>query len=403
MLSGKRIVLGVTGGIAAYKAAELCRLFVRAGAQVRVVMTEAAKEFVAPLTFQTLSGNRVYDGLFAASGHYSVDHVGLAQEADLVVVAPATANCLGKIAAGIADDLLATTVMAARCPVILAPAMNTAMYENPVTRQNMEKLLALGYVFVEPEEGELACGDSGRGRMAAVDDIFAAASRLLLPVRDWAGIQLLVTAGPTREPLDPVRYLTNHSSGKMGYAVAEEAAKRGARVTLISGPVNLRPPAGVETIQVTTALEMHQAVLGLFPETDVVIKAAAVADYRPATARETKIKKGGDMSLPLVRNPDILAELGRLKQKQVLVGFAAETDHLAENATAKLTGKNLDMIVANDLTVSGAGFNADTNVVTFYFRDGGATALPQMPKSGVAREILQVALQIYRERQEENK
>jgi phosphopantothenoylcysteine decarboxylase / phosphopantothenate---cysteine ligase len=394
MFSGKRIVLGVTGGIAAYKAVELCRLFVRAGAQVRVIMTDAAKEFITPLTFQTVSGNRVYDSLFAATGYYSVDHVGLAKEAEIIVIAPATANCIGKIAGGIADDLLTTTVMAARCPIVLALAMNTGMYENPLTQANIQKLSTLGYIIVEPEVGELACKETGRGRMAPLETIMAAAKDRLFPCRDWTGIRLLITAGPTREAIDPVRYLSNHSSGKMGYAVARAASEMGADVTLISGPVNLRPPAGVEVVYVNSAREMHQEVLQRFPQSDVVIKAAAVADYRPENPRQKKIKKSGDMNLALVRNPDILAELGSIKDKQVLVGFAAETDNMAQNATEKLSRKNLDMIVANDLTMDGAGFNSDTNVVTLFFVDGSYRQLPQMAKIDVAREILAAALQI---------
>lgn len=391
MLAGQKIVLGVTGGIAAYKAVELCRLFVKNGADVRVVMTEAAKQFVTPLTFQTVSGNRVYDDLFAATGNYSVDHIGLAQHAGLFVIAPASANCIGKIASGIADDLLTTTVMAACCPVLLAPAMNTRMYENPITQQNMEKLQSLGYRFVHPAEGELACGDSGRGRLAPAEDIFRAVQALLVPEQPLKGIRILVTAGPTREPLDPVRYLTNHSSGKMGYAIARVAAGLGADVTLVSGPVLIPPPKNVETVSVTTACEMYNAVLSRFADCDMVIKAAAVADYRPAEESEVKIKKGGDMVLALVRNPDILAELGERKTKQILVGFAAETDHVLENALDKLRRKKLDLIVSNDLTVEGAGFNADTNVVTLTFADGRRKALPKMSKDDVAREIVREA------------
>ncbi|MBS3897766.1 MAG: bifunctional phosphopantothenoylcysteine decarboxylase/phosphopantothenate--cysteine ligase CoaBC [Dethiobacter sp.] len=388
MLSGKQVVLGVTGGIAAYKAVELCRLFVREGADVRVILTAAAKQFVTPLTFQTVSGNRVYDDLFAGSRLYTVDHVGLAQAADLMLVAPATANCLGKLAVGIADDLLTTTLLAVGCPVLLAPAMNTKMLENPAVQENIDKLTMRGYRFVPPTEGELACGDCGGGRLAPVDIIFAAAKSLLLPSTELRGVRLLVTAGPTREAIDPVRYLTNHSSGKMGYAVAKAAAEQGAEVTLVSGPVTLPAPAGVNIVHVTTAQEMYAAVLNLYPEMDVVVKAAAVADYRPAGVQETKIKKDGDMVLSLVRTPDILAELGKYKQNQILVGFAAETDNLRENALAKLFRKNLELIVANDLTEDGAGFNTDTNVVKFYFRDGQERQLARMSKLEVAREII---------------
>jgi len=388
MLSGKQIVLGVTGGIAAYKAVELCRLLIKAGASVKVIMTAAAEQFVTPLTFQTVSGNRVYDDLFAGSQRYAVDHVGLAQEANLLIVAPATANCLGKLAAGIADDLLTTTVLAASCPVLLAPAMNTKMLENPVVQENIDKLTLRGYSFVPAVEGELVCGESGGGRMAPVDSIFTTVKSLLFPALELKGVRLLVTAGPTREAIDPVRYLTNHSSGKMGYAVAQAAAEQGADVILVSGPVTIPTPAGVRMVKVTTAQEMYAAVLSLYPEIDVVVKAAAVADYRPAGVQETKIKKDGDMVLSLVRTPDILAELGKCKQNQVLVGFAAETDNLRENALAKLFRKNLELIVANDLTEDGAGFNVDTNVVRLYFKDGQEKLLPRMPKLAVAREII---------------
>lgn len=388
MLCGKQVVLGVTGGIAAYKAVELCRLFVRDGAGVRVILTEAAKQFVTPLTFQTVSGNRVYDDLFAGSRNYTVDHVGLAQAADLILVAPATANCLGKLAAGIADDLLTTTILAAGCPILLAPAMNTKMFNNLIVQENISKLLLRGYRFVSPAEGELACGDCGSGRLAPLNIIFDAAKSLLSSTMELRGVRLLVTAGPTREAVDPVRYLTNHSSGKMGYAVAQAAAEQGAEVTLVSGPVTLPAPAGVRIVQVTTAQEMYAAVLSLYPEMDVVVKAAAVADYRPADVLETKIKKDGDMVLSLVRTPDILAELGKCKQNQVLVGFAAETDNLRENALTKLDRKNLELIVANDLTEEGAGFNTDTNVVKFYFKDGREKQLARMSKLEVAREII---------------
>ena len=388
MLSDKRILLGVTGGIAAYKAVELCRLFVKAGADVRVVMTDAAKKFVTPLTFQTVSGNRVYDDLFAATGQYAVEHVGLAQDSNLLVIAPATANCIGKIASGIADDLLTTTVMAASCPVLLAPAMNTRMYENKITQKNIAMLSSFGYHFAYPEAGELACGDCGRGRLATVEEIFAVAKALLTREKNWVGKRFLVTAGPTREPIDPVRYLTNHSSGKMGFAIAKAAIEAGANVTLVTGPVTLAPPTGVHVIKVTTACEMYEAVLAQFPHCDVVVKAAAVADYRPADVSGQKIKKGADMNLSLVRNPDILAQLGMNKEHQIVVGFAAETENIRQNALDKLSRKNLDMIVANDLTQAGAGFDTETNVVKFYFRDGRERQLPIMSKQDVAEQIL---------------
>lgn len=388
MLTDKRIVLGVTGGIAAYKSAELCRLFVKAGAEVRVVMTAAAKEFISPLTFQTLSGHAVYDTLFADRGQYRVDHVGLAQSADILVIAPATANCLGKVASGIADDLLTTTIMASDAPVLFAPAMNKQMYAGPATQQNLGKLARWGYHFIGPEEGELACGGSGRGRMAAVDAIFSKAAEILCRKNTWAGRKVLITAGPTREPLDPVRYLSNYSSGKMGYALAAAAQEQGAEVILVSGPVSLTPPAGVQLISVSTAADMLQAVLMHYDNIDVVIKAAAVADYRPVRTHEQKMKKESNLSVELVQNPDILAELGRRKSKQILVGFAAETENLRENALDKLSRKNLDMIVANDLTGDGAGFDSETNIVRIYFADGRETGYPKMTKIDVARQIL---------------
>jgi phosphopantothenoylcysteine decarboxylase/phosphopantothenate--cysteine ligase len=388
MFDGKRLLLGVTGGIAAYKAVELCHLLVRAGAGVRVVMTAAAGRFVTPLTFRTTSGNRVYQDLFAGDEDYSVTHVGLAQESDLMVVAPATANCLGKIAAGIADDLLSTVLLATRSPVLLAPAMNEVMWDSAQVRTNVARLAGLGYLFVGPADGELACGDAGRGRMASPEEIFAAAAEILHCSQKWRGKRVLVTAGPTREPLDPVRFLTNRSSGRMGYALARVAAEQGASVTLVSGPVSLTPPAGVEVIRVATALEMLQAVLQRFHETDVVFKAAAVADFRPAAESAQKIKKYDELTLTLLKNPDILAELGRRKKQQLLVGFAAETENVAVYAKSKLSAKNLDLIVANDLTREGAGFDVDTNIVQLIFRDGTIKALPLLSKLEVARTIL---------------
>ncbi|NLZ39370.1 MAG: bifunctional phosphopantothenoylcysteine decarboxylase/phosphopantothenate--cysteine ligase CoaBC [Firmicutes bacterium] len=388
MLTGQHIILGVTGGIAAYKAVELCRLFIKAGAKVRVIMTEAAKEFVTPLTFQTISNHPVYDQLFIGSERFSVEHVGLAQEADLFVIAPATANTLGKIANGIADNLLTTTVMAAKCPVLLAPAMNTNMYENPLQQENLQKLAAFGYHLIGPEQGELACGDQGRGRMSEPQAIFTAACKILMADPFWQGRQVLVTAGPTREAIDPIRFLSNHSSGKMGYAVAETAALLGAEVTLISGPVQLEPPPGVKMVEVVSAQEMYEAVLDNFPTADVVIKAAAVADYRPLQQSKEKIKKGSELNLNLIPNPDILAELGKQKQRQILVGFAAETNNLRENALKKLKQKNLDLIVANNVLQEGAGFAVDTNIIQIFYRTGENKEFPKMTKQQAAKEIL---------------
>ncbi|NLM53026.1 MAG: bifunctional phosphopantothenoylcysteine decarboxylase/phosphopantothenate--cysteine ligase CoaBC [Firmicutes bacterium] len=389
MLAGKSILLGITGGIAAYKAAELCRLFVKAGATVRVVMTTAAKEFISPLTLQTLSKHQVYDDLFAATKRYTVEHVALTKAADLFVVAPATANTIGKIAAGIADNLLTTTILAARCPVLLAPAMNTYMYKHPAQQENLRKLKAWGYHLVEPVAGELACGETGAGKMAAVEEIFAAACRLLQENTAWQGLKVLITAGPTREAIDPIRFLSNHSSGKMGYALAEVALTWGAAVTLVSGPTHIEPPPGVEFVQVTTAQEMYKAVLQHFDSSHVVIKTAAVADYRPAVTHKEKLKKGETLTLELVPNPDILAELGKRKKQQILIGFAAETNNIERNAIAKLKQKNLDFIVANDVTQEGAGFNTDTNQVQIFYADGSRKRLGLMTKKELAAYLLQ--------------
>lgn len=388
MLSGKTILLGVSGGIAVYKALELLRLFKKADADVHVIMTASAIEFVTPLSFQTLSGNPVHTELFNLYQEKDIGHISLADMADCLVIAPATANIIGKMANGIADDLLTTTVMATKAPVVLAPAMNLNMYENPIYAGNEEKLARNGFLIVPPGEGELACGVKGKGRLADTELIFEAVCHQLLP-GDLAGRTVIVTAGPTREELDPVRYISNHSSGRMGYAIAKAAIRRGARVILVSGPVSLAPPKGVELVQVESAMQMRNIVLERATESDVIIKAAAVADYRPMERNFGKLKKKDDtFTLQLVKNPDILAELGSLAKRPVLVGFAAETQDLQDNAMAKLKGKNLDMIVANDLTEEGAGFNVDTNIVRFIFRDGRVEALPLMSKEAVADEII---------------
>jgi len=389
MLKGKKIVLGVSGGIAAYKSVELLRLLVKSGAEVHVVMTRAATEFVAPLTFQTLSGNPVHTELFNLISEQEIGHISLADRADLFIIAPATANVIGKIAGGIADDLLTTTVMATKAPVLLAPAMNVNMYDNPLYRENEDKLRRHGYLFVEPVTGFLACGWEGKGKMQEPALILEEAIAALTP-GDLAGKTVLVTAGPTREELDPVRFISNHSSGKMGYALAREARRRGARVVLVSGPTALQPPCGVEFVTVESAAEMRAAVLSSFADCDVIIKAAAVADYRPKERAGDKLKKrGAEMVIELVKNPDILRELGERKRAgQLLVGFAAETADLEANATLKLTEKNLDLIVANDVSASGAGFNVDTNIVRLLFRDGSKEDLPLLPKDQVAAVIL---------------
>lgn len=388
MLKGKQIVLGVSGGIAAYKAVELLRLLTKAGADVHVIMTRAAQEFVAPLTFQTLSANPVHSELFNLIAEREIGHIALADRADLFVVAPATANVIGKIAAGICDDMLTTTIMATKAPVLLAPAMNVNMYTNPIYRENEDRLRRHGYLFVPPENGTLACGWEGEGKLASPETIFEAAAATLSP-SDLSGRTILITAGPTREELDPVRFISNHSSGKMGYALAQAARRRGARVILVSGPVNLSAPAGVELVAVSSAGEMQAAVMERVGECSVVIKAAAVADYRPAERSGEKIKKKKDqLALQLVKTPDILAGLGRLEKRPFLVGFAAETVNLDQFAAGKLKDKNTDLIVANDVSQADAGFNVDTNRATIFFRDGRRIESPLMSKADLADVIL---------------
>lgn len=389
MLKEKTIVLGVTGGIAAYKAVELLRLYVKAGAEVFVVMTKSACEFVTPLTFQTLSGNPVHTELFNLYQEREIGHISLADRADLVVVAPATANIIGKVAGGLCDDLLSTTLMATKAPVLFVPAMNVNMYENPLYQANEKKLQEFGYHFLEPVTGYLACGWEGKGKMPEPLAVFEETLRLLSP-QDFCGETLLVTAGPTREELDPVRYLSNHSSGKMGYAIARAARQRGARVILVSGPTALSVPCGVERVPVVSAQQMREAVMDRLGEATVVVKSAAVADYRPSERSGQKIKKGSvaQVELTLQKNPDILAELGQHKTTQLLVGFAAETADLVENARKKLETKNLDLIVANDVSRSDAGFDVDTNAVRLLYRDGSSEELPLLSKDDVAQQLL---------------
>ncbi|MEW6696042.1 MAG: bifunctional phosphopantothenoylcysteine decarboxylase/phosphopantothenate--cysteine ligase CoaBC [Bacillota bacterium] len=400
MPTGKHITVGITGGIAVYKAAELVRSLVKAGANVHVAMTPAAREFMTPLTFEVLTGNPVHGQLFQAGAEGGVLHIDLAQQADLMVIVPATANIIGKAAGGIADDLVSTLILAAACPVLFCPAMNVVMYNNPAVQENISKLRQFGYHFADPSEGRLACGTTGKGRLADHETIFHHIEKLLTP-QDLAGSEVLITAGPTREPLDPVRYLSNRSSGKMGYALARAASLRGARVTLVSGPTNLSPPPAVETIRVETAKEMHHAVLQRFGNVDLVIKAAAVADYRPRETNAQKIKKQGQgMTVEMSQNPDILAELGRLKKpRQLLIGFAAETNDLEKNALAKLNAKNLDLLVANDVTLPGAGFDYDTNVVRIFSKEDPVEALPLMDKNKVAQRILDRAVKMLQTRQ----
>lgn len=392
----KNIVLGVTGSIAAYKAAEIASLLVKKGYQVQVIMTPAAAEFITPLTMQSISQHPVHVDMFNTLSQWEIEHISLAQGADLILVAPASANLIGKVASGIADNLLATTIMATGAPVVFAPAMNTGMYENPVFQHWMNFLKGMGYIFIEPDEGRLACGTSGKGRLPAPEKIVAAVEQILDVRKDLDGKHVLVTAGPTREPIDPVRFLSNHSSGKMGYALAREAEKRGAQVTLVSGPTKFAPPEGVKVIAVKTAEEMFNAVKNLFPEADIVIKAAAVADFRPRQQAQEKIKKKrAVLSLELERTPDILSYLGEHKDKQILVGFAAETRDVLTNAQDKLNRKNLDLIIANDLTQEGAGFEVDTNVATILFKGGSALTLPMMTKTELACVILDEIVKLF--------
>lgn len=389
MLAGKKIVLGVTGGIAAYKAVEITSRLRKAGAAVHVVMTEGATKFVTPLTFREISGNPVVHTMWEEPKTWNVEHIALANWADCFLIAPATANVIGKIANGIADDMLTTTVMATTAPVVIAPAMNTNMYLNPITVDNINKLRSHGCHVIEPATGMLACGIEGPGRLPEPAFIVEALQDMFRKKTDLKGRKVLITAGGTREPIDPVRYIGNRSSGKMGYALAEAAARRGADVVLVSGPVSLQPPPGVKVIAVETAEQMRQAVLAEFSNSDIVIKAAAVADYRVVNQSEQKIKKSAaNLTLELEKNPDILAELGQLKQHQILVGFAAETENLLIHGADKLRRKNADMIVANDVTLPGAGFHSDTNIVKLLYKNGQVDELPQMAKGEVAQIIL---------------
>jgi phosphopantothenoylcysteine decarboxylase/phosphopantothenate--cysteine ligase len=381
------IVVGVTGGIACYKAVELVRLLVRNGFRVRVVMTRGAMQFVAPLTFQTLSGNPVATETFDLTQESQIGHINLADSADLFVIAPATANVIGKIAAGIADDLLTTVLLATQAPVLIAPAMNIHMYENPIVQDNLRKLRRIGYHILEPADGYLACGYEGKGRLPEPEKIVEEAERLL-GSKDLSGEHFLITAGPNREPVDPVRYISNRSSGKMGYALASAALRRGAAVVLISGPTGLAKPAGARLIPVTTAAEMRDAVAREYDQCTVVIMAAAVSDYRVALVAEKKIKRGpGPLELRLEPNADILKELGANKKDKWLVGFAAETEDLTANAQKKLREKNLDMVVANNVGENGSGFDGDTNIATIVDRTGAVRSLPLMSKRELADRI----------------
>jgi phosphopantothenoylcysteine decarboxylase/phosphopantothenate--cysteine ligase len=396
-----RITLGVTGGVAAYKAAELVRLLQQDGFTVQVVMTRGAREFVTPLTFAALSGQKVITDLFEKSStgeanvESAIEHIAVAQRTDLLLVAPATADILAKFARGIADDFLTTLYLATTAPVIVAPAMNVNMWNHAATQANIEMLRGRGVKVVNPDEGYLACGMTGAGRLAGQQEIIATVRETLHAHKDFQNETILITAGPTCEDLDPVRYLTNRSSGKMGYAVAEAAARRGAKVILVSGPVNLETPAGVERITVRTAEQMRGAVTERLVASTVAIFAAAVADYRPVELHAEKMKRNKEpLTLRLEPTPDILAEAAQTKGDRLIVGFAAETDHVAENARKKLAAKNADLIVANDVTAEGAGFDSDTNIVTLFSSDGRDLALPKLTKSGVAQRILDEVLRL---------
>ena len=388
-LAGKTVVLCVTGGIAAYKAADLTSKLRHAGAAVRVLMTESATQFISPMTFETLSGNRTVVDTFDRNFAWEVEHISLAKAADVFVIAPATANVIAKAAHGIADDMVTTTLLATKAPVVIAPAMNTGMYDNPVTQQNLQTLRMRGFHIIDPAAGRLACGDTGRGKLPDTPVLIQGIERALTP-QDLAGLRVLVTAGPTQEAMDPVRFLSNHSSGKMGYAIAARAAMRGADVTLVSGPTALDTPAGVQRVDIISARDMYDAVLSRAEKQDMIIKAAAVGDYRPAQAAPEKLKKGDDeLTVTLARNPDILAALGQRKRPgQLLCGFAMETQNLIDNAESKLRRKNCDMLVANSLRDEGAGFGTDTNIATLLFADGRRETEPIMSKEALADVIL---------------
>jgi phosphopantothenoylcysteine decarboxylase / phosphopantothenate---cysteine ligase len=396
-----RIALGVTGGVAAYKAAELVRRLQQEKLDVQVIMTRSAREFITPLTFAALTGQKVITEMFGAEANASanvesaIEHIAVAQRIDLLVVAPATADILGKFAHGIADDFLTTLYLATKAPLVVAPAMNVNMWEHAATQQNLATLKSRGVHVVDPDEGYLACGMTGAGRLAGIETIARAVCKVLGIRHDLDAETILITAGPTCEDLDPIRYLTNRSSGKMGYALATAAQRRGAHVILVSGPTDLPAPEGVDWVPVRTTQQMRDAVIDRAAQATIIIKAAAVADYRPAMPRTQKIKRSGErLTLELEPTPDILAELGRVKSSQVLIGFAAETENVAASARAKLTRKNADMIVANDVTQAGAGFDTDTNVVTIFLRDKNEIALPKMTKAEVAEKILDQALEL---------
>ena len=400
MLKGKTVILGVTGSIAAYKAANLASMLKKQHADVQVIMTKNATQFINPITFESLTGNKCLVDTFDRNFQFQVEHVALAKRADLAIVAPATANIMAKLAHGLADDMLTTTLLACRCPKLIAPAMNTRMYENPVTQDNMDILRKYGFRIIEPAVGHLACGDTGAGKLPPETLLLECILDEIAMEKDMKGLHVLITAGPTMEAIDPVRFISNHSTGKMGYALARVCRRRGAEVTLVSGKTNLEAPYGVTLVPVTSAQDMFEAVSSRAKEQDLIIKAAAVADYRPVTVAENKIKKSpGDMSIALERTTDILAWLGEHRQEgQVLCGFAMETEHMVEHAKEKLTRKHVDMIAANNVKVAGAGFGTDTNVVTLITEDG-AEELAKMSKEEVASRILDALLRPRRNRE----
>lgn len=399
MLKGKTVVLAVSGSIAAYKIASLASALGKLHADVQVLMTQNATNFINPITFETLTGNKCLVDTFDRNFQYSVEHVALAKRADVVLVAPASANVIGKIANGIADDMLTTTVMACKCKKIISPAMNTQMFENPIVQDNLKKLEHYGYEVIQPAVGLLACKDVGTGKMPEPETLLEYILREVAYEKDLKGKKILVTAGPTQEPIDPVRYLTNHSSGKMGYAIAKVCSMRGADVTLVSGKTAIKPPLFVDVVPVTTARDMYEAVTSRFDQQDIVIKAAAVADYRPKTISDQKVKKAdGELSIKMERTDDILKYLGEHKREdQFLCGFSMETEHMLENSRKKLEKKNLDMIVANNVKVEGAGFAGDTNIVTLITKDD-ETQLPLLSKEETAVEIMNKILEITAEK-----
>ena len=395
MLKGKTVILGVTGSIAAYKAANLASMLKKQHADVQVIMTQNATQFMNPITFESLTGNKCLVDTFDRNFQFQVEHVALAKRADLAIVAPATANIMAKLAHGLADDMLTTTLLACRCPRLIAPAMNTRMYENPITQDNMDILRKYGFRIIEPAVGHLACGDTGAGKLPPETLLLECILDEIAMEKDMKGLHVLITAGPTMEAIDPVRFISNHSTGKMGYALARVCRRRGAEVTLVSGKTNLEAPYGVTLVPVTSAQDMFEAVSSRAKEQDMIIKAAAVADYRPVTVAENKIKKSpGDMSIALERTTDILAWLGEHRREgQVLCGFAMETEHMVEHAKEKLTGKHVDMIAANNVKVAGAGFGTDTNVVTLITEDG-VEELAKMSKEEVASRIVDALLRL---------